>query len=261
MSHISNFPKISLVGAGPGDPDLISIKGARTLATAKVILSDTTVNPALLAYTRKSAVTLFTEKLQRQYRYSQADIHILMVRFALTHGHVVRLAGGDPFLFERGHEALEFAAQYGIETAYVPGISSMTSLPGLQGIPLTRHGYADRFWVGTLAPQQVRFSKDLRAAARSGATVVLHVRMQHLPEISALYMDLSRGDTPAAIIQPGTSPDARYGLGRADQLVAIAERHALTSPGIVMLGEVVRLHPQWATREVALTRTWKGDSA
>src|SRR5690606_31992222 len=130
-------PRITIVGAGPGDPDLISLKGVKALKSADVILYDALVDEALLAYAPQQAIKVFVGNHSGDENFSQDVVNQLMVDYALNFGHVVRLKGGDLFVFGRGYEELDYAASYNIETEIVPGISSAISVPGLQGIPVT----------------------------------------------------------------------------------------------------------------------------
>ena len=122
-------PKVTLVGAGPGDPDLLTIKGAKALAEADVVLYDALANEEILAFAPKKSIKIFVGKRKGCHAYTQDEINQLIVDNALTYGHVVRLKGGDPFVFGRGSEEIDFAQQFGIETAIVPGISSALGVP------------------------------------------------------------------------------------------------------------------------------------
>ncbi len=243
--------KLTLVGAGPGDPELISLKGIRALAAADVILYDALVNPVLLEYASPAAPQVFVGKRAANHRYSQEEINQLIVGYALSYGHVVRLKGGDPFIFGRGHEELEYARLFDIETEVIPGISSGTSLPALQGVPLTRRGLNESFWVLTATTRSGAISADLPIAAQSSATVVILMGMQKLAEITAQFAAQGKAQTPAMIIQNGSLPDEKVVLGTVDTLAEEARKAGMGSPAIIVIGEVVRLHPDYV-REYAL---------
>ncbi|MEM0996749.1 MAG: uroporphyrinogen-III C-methyltransferase [Bacteroidota bacterium] len=245
MPRQAEHPRLTLVGAGPGDPELLSIKGARAIADADVILYDALVDERLLVYARPQAKCVFVGKRAGQHSIKQADLNVLIVRYALTHGHVVRLKGGDPFVFGRGHEELAYAEQFAIATAYIPGISSIASVPGLQLIPLTRRGYADSFWVGTGTTMTGPLTADLRQVLHANATKVILMGMRKLAEISNLFDEQGLGSLPAAIVMAGSTERERYGLGRAHALPEIATAYQLGAPAIVVIGAVVELHPQW----------------
>ena len=140
----SQYPHITLVGAGPGDPDLISVAGVKALRRADVILYDALVDESLLDWS-PHAEKIFVGKRKAYKRYGQDQINQILVAKAFERGHVVRLKGGDPFVFGRGSEELEYAESYGIPTRIIPGISSSTAAGATQGLPLTRRGVSQSF--------------------------------------------------------------------------------------------------------------------
>ena len=140
-------PKLTVVGAGPGDLDLITLKAIKALESADVILYDALVNDELLKYTSSNSEKIFVGKRKGCYTYEQEQINELIVSRAKSDGHVVRLKGGDPFIFGRGAEEIDYVRQFNIETAMVPGISSALAVPAYQGIPLTKRNASESFWV------------------------------------------------------------------------------------------------------------------
>ncbi|WKK59986.1 uroporphyrinogen-III C-methyltransferase [Sphingobacterium sp. BN32] len=238
-------PKVTLVGAGPGDPDLITLKGIRAIASADVILYDALVNESLLEYAGEDCTKIYVGKRAERLSTSQDHINQLLVDYALTHGHVVRLKGGDPFVFGRGGEELDFVRQYDIETAVVPGISSSVGLTGLQQIPLTYRGISESFWVITGSTSDGRLSSDLYSAVQTNATVVVLMGFSKLREIVALYQSEGKGDLPIALIQNGSLPNERVVLGRIDSIIQDAERSLVGVPAIIVLGEVVAKHQEF----------------
>ncbi|MFN4145620.1 MAG: uroporphyrinogen-III C-methyltransferase, partial [Runella sp.] len=182
-----HYPRLTLVGAGPGDPDLITLKAVKVLQSADVVLHDALANSALLAYCKPTCVVVNVGKRFGQHSCNQDVINHLIVEYAQQYGHVVRLKGGDPFVFGRGYEELDYAQRHGIEVAIVPGISSSYAVPALAGIPLTSRGVSESFWVVTGTTQAHRLSQDLALAARSSATVVVLMAMHKLPEIVEIY--------------------------------------------------------------------------
>jgi uroporphyrin-III C-methyltransferase len=179
--------KVTLVGAGPGDPELISIKGTKALADADVVLYDALVHPDLLKYAPEKAQKVYVGKRAGQCSYAQEEINKLIVDYAVHFGHVVRLKGGDPFIFGRGHEELVFAKENGLDTAIIPGISSSISVPEMQEIPLTRRGVNESFWVITGTTKSGDFSRDINLAAQSSATVVILMGMNNLDRITEIF--------------------------------------------------------------------------
>lgn len=238
-------PKVTLVGAGPGDPDLITLKGIRAIASADVILYDALVNESLLEYASKECTKIYVGKRAERLSTSQDHINQLLVDYALTHGHVVRLKGGDPFVFGRGGEELDFVRQFDIETAVVPGISSSVGLTGLQQIPLTYRGISESFWVITGSTSDGRLSNDLYTAVQTNATVVVLMGFSKLREIVALYQSEGKGNLPIALIQNGSLPNERVVLGRIDSIIQDAERSLVGVPAIIVLGEVVAKHQEF----------------
>ena len=235
-------PKLTLVGAGPGDPDLISVKGVKALESAEVVLYDALVHPDLLKYLPAHAIRIFVGKKVGVCQFKQEDINTLIVENALKHGHVVRLKGGDPFIFGRGHEEILYARSFNIETQVIPGISSIYSVPELQGIPLTRRSINESFWVVTGTTKEHELSKDIAIAAQSTATVVILMGMLKLKEITEVFKKEGKSETPIAIIQNGTLSNERIALGTISTIVKIIEEEKISSPAVIVIGEVVSLH-------------------
>ena len=235
-----NTPKLTLVGAGPGDVDLITVKAIRVLKTADVVLYDALVNEELLEYINSDAEVIFVGKRRGCYRYQQEQINELIVALANSKGHVVRLKGGDPFIFGRGAEEMEYAAGFGIETAFVPGISSSLAVPAYQNIPLTKRGSSESFWIITGTTKDHKISSDIQLAAKSNATVVVLMGMGKLPEIIALFQRENKHNLPVAIIQNGTRVNEKVGIGTVDTILDVVEENELSNPSIIVLGEVVK---------------------
>lgn len=235
-----NTPKLTLVGAGPGDVDLITVKAIRILKTADVVLYDALVNEELLEYINADAEIIFVGKRRGCYRYEQEQINELIVALANSKGHVVRLKGGDPFIFGRGAEEMEYAAGFGIETAFVPGISSSLAVPAYQNIPLTKRGSSESFWIITGTTKDHKISSDIQLAAKSNATVVVLMGMGKLPEIIALFQRENKHNLPVAIIQNGTRVNEKVGIGTVDTILDVVKENELSNPSIIVLGEVVK---------------------
>ena len=235
-----NTPKLTLVGAGPGDVDLITLKAIRVLKTADVVLYDALVNEELLEYINADAEIIFVGKRRGCYRYQQEQINELIVALANSKGHVVRLKGGDPFIFGRGAEEMEYAAGFGIETAFVPGISSSLAVPAYQNIPLTKRGSSESFWIITGTTKDHKISSDIQLAAKSNATVVVLMGMGKLPEIIALFQRENKHNLPVAIIQNGTRVNEKVGIGTVDTILDVVKENELSNPSIIVLGEVVK---------------------
>jgi len=235
-------PRLTVVGAGPGDPELLTLKGARVLAAADVVLYDALANEALLGHARPGASLIFVGKRQGFMAYTQQGINELIVQQAYHHGHVVRLKGGDPFVFGRGREEMLYAEAHGLATDYVPGISSAVAAAGSLGIPATHRGLSEGFRVLTATTADGQLSASLLEAARTPrTTTIILMGMTRLAEIAALFDRYGGADVPAAVVQNGTLPGARAVTGTVATIADLASRAGLGAPAVIVLGEVVRL--------------------
>lgn len=232
-------PFVTLVGAGPGSPDLLTLAGAEALKRANVVLYDALVHPKVLDYA-KHALKIFVGKIPGKHKHSQEEINLLMVQHAFKYGHVVRLKGGDPFVFGRGAEELAFVASFGIESKVIPGISSVTSVPSRLGISLTERGIAESFWVITGTTKEGKLSKDLALAAQSTATVVVLMGVAKLAEIVSIYQNLGKEDTPIALIQKGFWEEEQRVRGSIKDIEGRVEAAKISNPAIMVIGEVAR---------------------
>ncbi len=230
--------KLTVVGAGPGDADLITLKGVKALQAADVVLYDALVSEELLDYAPQ-AEKIFVGKRKGCYTYQQEQINELIVQRAHQGHHVVRLKGGDPFVFGRGAEEMEYAAGLGLEVAVVPGISSSVSVPASQNIPVTKRGAAESFWVITGTTKEHKLSNDVALAAKSSATVIILMGMSKLGEIMELFKEEGKENTPVAIIQNGTTEHEKIGIGTVASIEDKAREQQLSNPAIIIIGEVV----------------------
>ncbi|ATP59221.1 uroporphyrinogen-III C-methyltransferase [Pedobacter ginsengisoli] len=238
-------PRITLVGAGPGDPELITMKGANALKTADVVLYDALVNEGVLDYANPNAIKVYVGKRSGEHSYGQDAINKLMIDYALNYGHVVRLKGGDPFVFGRGYEELDFAAGYSVPVTVVPGLSSSISVPGLQQIPVTHRGLSESFWVVTGTTSSGKISNDLYEAARSKATVVVLMGLGKLKEIVKLFQNEGKNLLPVAAIQSGSTENEKLAVGTVDTIVELVEEKGIEAPALLIFGQVVSLHPSF----------------
>jgi uroporphyrin-III C-methyltransferase len=234
-----NTPKLSLVGAGPGDPELITLKAINALKDAKVVLFDALINRELLKHAPK-AEHIFVGKRKDKHRYSQDEINNLIVEYALERGHVVRLKGGDPFIFGRGSEEVNYAKSKGLETAFISGITSSIAVPANVGIPLTQRGTAESFWVITGTTTQRKLSNDVKLAAQSTATVVILMGMGKLREIVKVFSHFGKENIPVGIVQNGTTANEQSGFGTIKSIEKIVTEKKLGAPAIIVIGEVVK---------------------
>jgi uroporphyrin-III C-methyltransferase len=240
-------PKITLVGAGPGDIELITLKGINALKKADVVLFDALVNKELLQYAPKDAVKIYVGKRNSKHAYSQDQINQLLVETALKYGHVVRLKGGDSFVFGRGQEELNYANAFNIETSVVPGISSSISVPAIAGIPVTHRGSSESFWVITGTTKDNQLSQDILLAAKTNATVVILMGLGKLKEIAKVFTKEGKEDTAIALIQDGSLPSQKVVLGTIETIVDLAKEKNIKAPAVIVIGEVVKQHQDFAS--------------
>ncbi|GGH44435.1 uroporphyrinogen-III C-methyltransferase [Dyadobacter endophyticus] len=233
--------KLTLIGAGPGDPDLITLKGIKALQKARVVLYDSLAHPSLLDYCPEDCVKILVGKRFGKTSCGQDDINDLIVEKARQYGEVVRLKGGDSFIFGRGYEEILFAAEHGIESEVIPGISSSYAAPALAGIPLTSRGMSESFWVITGTTKHHELSKDVQLAAQSTATVVILMGLHKLQEIVSIYSQLGKFDESISIIQNGTLENQKVVTGKIGNIVPLSQVSEMASPAIIVIGKVAAL--------------------
>lgn len=233
-------PKVTLVGAGPGDPELITLKAVFALNKADVVLYDALIDPVLLKHAPETALKIFVGKRVGKHSQPQEDTNQLCVSLAKKHGHVVRLKGGDPFVFGRGAEEIEYIEAFGIPTEMIPGITSAIAVPASAGIPVTKRGVSESFWVVTGTTSAGELSKDLALAAQSTATVVVLMGTKKLGEIVQVYRRFGKNDLPIAIIQSGTTREEKIVAGYISDIEQKAKEAQAEAPAIIIIGEVVK---------------------
>jgi uroporphyrin-III C-methyltransferase len=245
MVNQNKESRITLLGAGPGDPDLLTLKGVKALQAADVVLYDALTNEALLEHAPADAIKVYVGKRSGEHSYPQGTINKLMIDYALNYGHVVRLKGGDPFVFGRGYEELDYAASYSIPVDVIPGISSSIGVPGLQQIPVTHRGLSESFWVitGTTASGEV--SKDIYQAAESNATVLVLMGLKKLARIVEIFKAADKHDLPAAVVQNGSSENEKLVVGVVETIESLVQQENVKAPALLIFGEVVSLHPSF----------------
>ena len=235
-----NPPKLILVGAGPGDPELISLKGIKALQQAQVVMYDALVSEDLLQHA-PDALKIFCGKRAGHHYMKQSRINELIVEHAKKYGTVVRLKGGDPFVFGRGKEEVDFAEQHGVTTEIIPGISSATALATLQKIPLTNRGVTESVWITTGTTSCGKLSEDIELAAQSTATVVILMGIGQLDQIVEVFKKYKKENFPVAIIQNGTLENETIVRAGLANILEEAKRHNIASPAVIILGEVAKL--------------------
>ncbi len=230
-----NKGTVTLVGAGPGDPDLLTIKGLKAIQKADVILYDALINPALLDH-NPHAEKIFVGKRRGFVKKSQLEINALIVLYASRGLDVVRLKGGDPLVFGRACEELEAAKEAHIPTAVIPGIASYTGIAAQHQIPLTKRAEHESFWVVTGHTRSGKLSSDIALAAQSTATVVVLMGMRFLPEIVATFKQNKQGNHPVAVIQNGTTKAERSLVADLDTIVAQVDQYDIQNPSVLIFG-------------------------
>ena len=244
--------KVYLVGAGPGNPELITVRGLRYLRMADVVIYDRLVHPDLAGETPWYAEKFFAGKEAARRALSQADINDLMIDRARAGCTVVRLKGGDPFVFGRGGEEAVALTEAGIPWELVPGITSAVGVPALAGIPLTYRGVASSFGVVTGHRVAGSVSElDWRALASLNTLVVL-MGVSTLPRVVRSLLSNGRDpETPVAVIQEGTLPTERVVSGTLASISRLTAIEEIRAPATIIVGEVVRLAGILSTNAVS----------
>ena len=233
--HNSNQGKILLVGAGPGDPELLTIKGLKAIQNAEVILYDALINPKLLEY-NPLALKVFVGKRRGFTKKTQDEINTLLVTYALEGKRVVRLKGGDPMVFGRAAEELAYASLFNIETAVIPGISSYAGIAAQHQIPLTRRGTNESIWITTGHTREGKISKDIPLAAKTDATVIVLMGMRFLAQIIREFSKHKAANYPVAIIQNGTTKSEKVIVGTLENILDQQKEHQIDNPANIIFG-------------------------
>ncbi len=242
---------VALVGAGPGDPELLTLKAARLLAECDVVLTDRLVNPEVLSHVRPGAKIIDVGKTSwTGTAPRQSEINALLVSHASAGRRVVRLKGGDPFVFGRGSEEAAALVEAGISFSVVPGITSAVAAPAYAGIPVTARGVTQDVSIvtGHLDPDDPTSQVRWQALATGPGTLVILMGLDRLPMLARGLVRHGRAAaTPVACIERGTTPDQRVVVGTLDTIAALVAAAGLRAPVATVVGEVVRLRDtlQW----------------
>ncbi|HEY9281387.1 MAG TPA: siroheme synthase CysG [Eoetvoesiella sp.] len=238
--------KVILVGAGPGDPGLLTLKALRALNEADVILYDRLVSTEILALARRDATQISVGKrVGEDHNATQSRIHQLLLQHAQRGERVVRLKGGDAFVFGRGGEELEFLSTHQIPFEVVPGITAALACAAYAGVPLTHRDYAQSVQFITAHCSQDSPNPDWASLAREKHTLAFYMGVSQLEWLSSQLMQHGRaGTTPFALVENGTRPDQRVLTGVLADLAALARQHQFKAPSLLLIGEVAALAPQ-----------------
>ncbi len=232
--------RVVLVGAGPGDPELITLRGLRWLRRAEVIVYDQLATPALLDEAPEDALRIFAGKSAGRHYLEQSAINAILIHHARRGRLVVRLKGGDPFVFGRGGEEMLACARAGVAVEVVPGVSAAIAVPAAAGIPVTHRGFASSFAVvtGHEDPAKPESAVDWERLATAVDTLVILMGVGTLPRITATLLAAGRsGDTPAAVIHRGTTQAEETVVGTLGDIAARAAE--IQAPAVIVIGEAV----------------------
>ena len=235
---------VALVGAGPGDPGLMTVRGLALLRRAEVVVYDRLVDPRLLDEAPPDALKIFAGKASGEHTLSQERINALLVTHGRRGRRVVRLKGGDPFVFGRGGEEAEALAAAGVAFEVVPGVSAAVAVPAAAGIPVTHRGVASSFAVvtGHEDERKDRTSVDWPRLATAVDTLVILMGGRSLPRITRALLEGGRpAETPVALVRWGTIDAQETVVGRLDQIAALAAALRLAPPIVAVVGDVVHL--------------------
>ncbi len=258
--HLTDTGRVYLVGAGPGDPELLTLRAVRLLQQAQVVVYDHLVSSAVLDFCAPTAERIYAGKRRNEHTMRQEQINALLVKLALEGKQVVRLKGGDPFIFGRGGEELQALVEHGVAFEVVPGVTAAAGVSSYAGIPLTHRDYAQSCLFVTGHLKDGTADLDWPSLVRPHQTVVIYMGLGGLPEICRQMM--AHGASPdltIAVIQDGTITTQKVVTGTLADMPERVIQANLKSPCLTIVGEVVKLHealawfkPQLATTNESL---------
>ncbi|HMS27299.1 MAG TPA: uroporphyrinogen-III C-methyltransferase [Burkholderiaceae bacterium] len=242
-SQSSQVGRVYLVGAGPGDPELLTLRAVRLLEKADVVVYDHLVSSDVLAFVNKSAERIYVGKRRNEHTMRQEQINTLLAKLGNEGKQVVRLKGGDPFIFGRGGEELQTLAAHGVAFEVIPGITAASGVSSYSGIPLTHRDHAQSCLFVTGHLKDGTADLDWPSLVRLNQTVVIYMGLGGLPEICRqLIAHGASADLPVAVVQNGTISTQKVATGTLATIADIVAQQALKSPCLVIVGEVVKLH-------------------
>ena len=247
ITDTSKYGEVYLVGAGPGDPELLTIRALRLLQSADVVVYDALVSDGVMALVPQTTERIYVGKIRANHTLPQAEINTLLIKLALQGRNVVRLKGGDPFIFGRGGEEIETLAAWGIPFQVVPGISAANGVSSYAGIPLTHRDYAQSVLYTTGHLKDGTVNLDWVALTRPHQTVVIYMGLGGLAEICRKMIANGQSpDMPAAVVQQATTNKQKVVSGTLTTLNDLVVAAKLKSPSLIIVGEVVSLRAKLA---------------
>lgn len=251
--------EVILVGGGPGDPELLTLKALRALESAEVVVYDALVSPEIVKMARPQAERIYVGKRCANHALTQSEINALLVRLAQAGRRVVRLKGGDPFVFGRGGEEVEHLAEHGIPFRVIPGVTAAAGVGACAGIPLTHRDHAQALVLVTGHRKDESLDLDWEALARPRQTVVVYMGLQTLPLLcERLVAHGLPSSTPVAVVEKGTTAEQRVVTGTLGNITTLAQGEGIRPPTLVIVGEVVKLQSKLAWFEPAASLSREG---
>ena len=239
--------RVYLVGAGPGDPELLTLRAVRLLQAADVVVYDHLVSVAVLDFVAPGAERIYAGKRRNEHTLRQEQINALLVRLGQEGKQVVRLKGGDPFIFGRGGEELQALATQGVAFEVVPGVTAASGVSAYAGIPLTHRDFAQRCLFVTGHLRDGSADLDWPSLVRTQQTVVIYMGLTGLPDICRqMVAHGALPDLPVAVVQDGSIATQRVVTGTLETITQLVQQAGLRSPSLTIIGEVVRLHASLA---------------
>lgn len=236
--HKKTKGSLTIVGAGPGDAELITLKGVNAIKQAEVILYDALVNTEILMHNTQGK-HFFVGKRKGAHSFKQNEINKMLVNFVKDGKQVVRLKGGDVSVFARAAEEIDYANRHGISANLIPGISSFTGIAAAHRIPLTKRCLYESIWVTTGYTCDGKPSEDIAHAAKSSATVVILMGMTHLEEITSIFSKQKPANYPVGIVQNGTLENEKWVTGTLETIADIVKKEGISNPATVFIGPAV----------------------